>query len=123
MAYKPTGKPRGRPKGLARWIHVERAREALEAQAVTAVKLLGEAAKVAAKRGNHAPSAYILEHIAVMNEEGKEIRPIASGIDRQQAADTGSKGLTVNVGWITPTPAPSDLPVIDVRALPESTDK
>lgn len=123
MPRKPTGRPPGRPKGVTAWTKVERARELLAQSAVSAVQNLKTAAKVAAKKGNHAPSAYILEHIAVMSDEGKEVRPLASGIDRQ-SIDSGPRMPVINIGWIGSAPQPTTAlePVIDVKALPETTD-
>jgi len=123
MPYKPTGKPRGRPKGTKVgpvFARVQRARAALQAHAEDYVRLHKQAATVAARKGNSQPTQWALEHIAIV-ENGKEIRPIGSGVDRQQL-DSGSKGPTINIGWIAAPGATQSLPdanVIDVLALPE----
>jgi hypothetical protein len=118
MAYRPTGKPRGRPPGQPAFARVVKAREKLAQQADEAIDILKTAAKVAAAKGQHGPVAWMLEHMSAVDTDGKEVRPIASGIDRQ-AVESGPKGLTVNVGWIardTPALAP-----IEVKTLPGET--
>ncbi len=116
---------RNRPIGST----VQRAREALQAHAAEAAKLVVEAARVSAKRGNYTAAAWLLEHTSETTADGKEIRPIAAGIDRQQV-EGGQRGLTVNVGWVG---APGALqadngPIIDITpvaplALPTSDDE
>lgn len=122
MGRKPTGNPPGRPKGVPSWARVERAREALARKADEAVALVAQAAKVAAKKGNHAGAAWMLEHMVVKNAEGKDVRPIGSGVDRQ-VVESGSRAPTINIGWIQPGAPVASLPVIDVRALPAHEDE
>ncbi len=120
----PKNRKVGRPIGST----VLRAREALQAHAAEAAKLVVEAARVSAKRGNYTAAAWLLEHTSE-TVDGKEIRPIAPGIDRQQI-ESGSRGLTVNVGWVG---APGALqadngPIIEVSpietpALPPHNDE
>lgn len=121
MPYKRTGRPPGRPKNQPPWARIERAKKALADKAEAAVKILETAAKVAASKGNHAPVAWMLEHMSAVDSEGKEVRPISSGIDRQ-SIEGGSRGTTINVGWVSST-SPA-LPAVTVRELPpaESED-
>jgi hypothetical protein len=120
----PKSRKIGRPIGST----VLRAREALQAHAAEAAGLVVEAARVSAKRGNYTAAAWVLEHTSAI-VDGKEIRPIASGIDRQ-TVDTSNRALTVNVGWIgAPGGANSSTErIIDVApiaplALPEDSSE
>ena len=124
MGRQTTGKPRGRPPGLPAFARVARAREALANSAEEMVKLVKVAAKVAARKGNHAPAVWALEHIAAKDGEGKLVRPLESSVDRQ-VIDSGSRAPTINIGWIAApgsAQAPA-LPIIDVKALPPHTEE
>lgn len=111
----PVKKKRNRPISAG----VIRAREALQKHADTAARLMVQAAKVQAKRGGHTAAAWILEHTAAVDEQGKEIRPIAPGIDRQQL-ESGSRAPTINIGWIAPAPPRVEVTeVVEVKQLPE----
>lgn len=118
MPRKPTGRPPGRPKGMPAFARLVRTREALQKKADTYVKLHEKAAKVAASKGNSAPAEWALSHIAAVDEQGKEVRPIASGIDRQQI-EKGNGAPVINIGFLT-APAPqkqlgaANVQVIDV---------
>jgi hypothetical protein len=118
---KPTGRGRGRPPGVPVFARVERARDALAKKAELAVELVAQAATVAAKRGNHTGAAWMLEHIVAKNADGKEIRPIGGGVDRQQI-EAGSRAPTINIGWVVGAPDRPALPVVDVKALPVHED-
>jgi hypothetical protein len=86
------------------------------------VKLVEKAAKVAAEKGNHAPATWMLEHMSATDEQGKEIRPIAPGIDRQQI-EAGSKAPTINIGWIAPSaPRVEVTEVVEVKQLPDGDE-
>ncbi len=102
------------------YARVTRAREALAAKAEAAVELMHHAATIAADKGNHAPTAWMLEHMSATDPKGNEVRPIASGIDRQALQD-GPRGPTINIGWVTAAPQPA-LPTVTVKALPESSE-
>lgn len=115
----------GRPPGRPAFFRVQQARERLQQASTLAVKELKTAMKVAAKKGNHAPAAWILEHSAAIDDQGKEVRPIAPSIDRQQI-ERGN-GVSVNIGFITAPTAPKlstqapspHLPAVEVLPLPE----
>lgn len=113
------GKP-GRPKGLPSFHRVQAAKEILANSAATLARDVLRASKVAAKRGNHAPAVWALEHIAALDSAGKEVRPVASGIDRQ-VVDGGSRMPVINIGWVVKTDTPA-LPTVEVLALPDSSD-
>ena len=120
MARKPTGRPPGRPPGYPAFSRVARAREALRQSAGEYVKLHKTAAKIAASKGNSAPAEWALEHISEI-EDGKEIRPIASGIDRQ-TIEAGSRAPTINIGWVIGPDTPqAQLPpaphVLDIKPI------
>ena len=95
---------------------VVRAREALQKEAESAVKLVKKAAAVAAKKGNHAPAAWMLEHTVAVNDEGKEIRPISSGIDRQQI-EKGNGAPVINIGFLQAPNAPKQLEAVGVQVI------
>lgn len=114
----PAKPKRGRPPGRPSFERVERAREALQKHAETAAKLVVDAAKVAAKKGNHAPAAWVLEHVSAVNAEGKEIRPIASGIDRQQIEKGG--GIQILLGSAYSQPPIATREVSELPQLPET---
>ena len=61
------------------------------------VDLHFKAAARAAEKGIADPAQWALSHIAVLDEQGQEIRPIASSIDRQ-AAETSSSGTKIFIG-------------------------
>lgn len=109
----PVKRKRNRPLSA----NVERARQALLKHAETAAELVVEAAKVQAKRGGHTAAAWILEHTAEVDSQGKEIRPIAAGIDRQ-AVDSGNRLPTINIGFITPTAPALQISSEPIPALP-----
>ena len=115
----PKNRKVGRPIGAT----VERARAALQSRALEYVELHAQAAAIAAKRGNSNPAQWALQHIAAVDDRGKEIRPIGADIDRT-VIEGGNRAPTINIGWIS---APGSLPeptagIVDVTplALPES---
>jgi len=119
--FYPKNRKIGRPIGAT----VQRAREVLQQHAARAAELVLEAAEVGAKRGNYNAAAWMLEHTS-QTIDGKEIRPIASGIDRQ-AIDSGNRAPTINIGWIGAPGGilePTNDRIIDVSplALPEPID-
>jgi hypothetical protein len=104
---------------------VQRAREALQAKAEMYVELHAKAAQKAAQRGNSNPAQWALEHISALDSDGKEIRVVSSGVDRQ-VIEGGNRAPTINIGWIgSPGGAKSSTErIIDVSplALPEPID-
>jgi hypothetical protein len=116
MPYKPTGRPTGRPKNRPSWHRVQAAKALLQQHAEDYVRIHKTAAVNAAKRGNSTPAEWALGHISAVDESGKDVRPIASGIDRQEVSQ-GSRGPTINIGWVQPASLPVS-PIIDVKALP-----
>jgi hypothetical protein len=104
---------------------VERARAILQSKAEHYVALHAKAAEVAARRGNSNPAQWALEHISALDADGKEIRVVSSGVDRQ-VIDVGSRAPTINIGWVG-SPGALQEPterIIDVSplALPEPVD-
>jgi hypothetical protein len=112
---------RGRPKGLPSFFRVSRAKELLASRAEQLAKDVLKASKVASARGNHMPAVWALEHISVVDEAGKELRPIAPGIDRQQV-EAGSRAPTINIGWVIAPGPQQALPVAPQQALPAVLD-
>ena len=72
---------------------VDLARKKMAERAEQYVDLHLKATRNAAERGNADPAQWALSHIAVLNEQGQEIRPIAGSVDRQapEASSTGTK--------------------------------
>jgi hypothetical protein len=96
---------------------VQQAREILQANAHQFAKHLLTASKVSAKKGFHGPAEFALSHLSATDESGKEIRPLASGIDKQ-VEQKGSGAPIINIGFLTAPNAPKALlpeaQVIDV---------
>lgn len=120
-------RPVGKPPGRTAFQSVMKAREILAQSAVMAARLVGKAAKVAASRGDSSPAEFLLKHTSAQDDKGKMVRPISTSVDKLEDAG-GSRGPTINVGWIVgpsrPASEPSSaLPTIDVQALPEPSDR
>ena len=60
---------------------------------------------MAAAKGDDGPAFRILQHIAVKDAEGIEIRPLAPSIDRQQI-ERGSSAPIINIGFLQPRVEP-----------------
>jgi hypothetical protein len=68
-----------------RWLKVERARSYLEGKTQLAAKMLIKAMKVQAARGDTDAARWLLEHAATVDPQGREVRPVAIGVDRPAA--------------------------------------
>src|SRR5687768_7608078 len=99
MPRKPTGRPPGRPPGTPAFVRVSRAREARAKEAEFYVRNHKTAAQIAAKNGNSAPSEWALTHIAAVDDQGKEHRIVAPGVDRQQI-EAGNRAPVINIGFL-----------------------
>lgn len=113
-------KKAGRPKGIISPLfgRVERAREAMVAQAEEYVRLHIKGARIAAAKGNTAASEWALSHIAEMNAQGAEQRPIAASADRQTIESGGSKvQIMIGAGWGPQVPG-ALIPSVHVNSVP-----
>jgi hypothetical protein len=72
--------PTGNPRKHVRWQKVERARDYLQRNADKIAKALVEKAVA----GDAQTGRWLMAHIAAMDNEGRELRPVATGIDRPQ---------------------------------------
>jgi hypothetical protein len=123
----PTGNP-GKPK--PRWKKVEEARNLLISKSKQIAQDLVTASEVAAKKGDSRPAEFILTHITTTDDQGKEVRPLASSIDKQIEGHRSS-GPTIQIGVllpgmnmptgvrvinVTPTPSPSESPTVERKA-------
>src|SRR3954468_20690737 len=70
----------GNPRQHLRWRKVERARDYLQRNADKIAKALVQKAIA----GDVQTARWLLAHVAVLDENGRELRPIAAGIDRPQ---------------------------------------
>jgi hypothetical protein len=110
-------RPVGRPVGSKAFQSVMRAKELMAESSTLAVRLIKKAAAVAAAKGDSAPAEFLLKHTSAQDEKGKQIRPVATSVDKLEG-DSGSRMPTINIGWIAaPAPVPA-FPIIDVKALP-----
>lgn len=107
----------GRPKGLPSFSRVDKARDLLASKAEKIVKDLMVASEVASKKGDSRPAEFILTHITVTDDQGKEHRPLSSSIDKQ-LAESGPSGPTIQIGFLLPgMQMPSNVKVIDVTPV------
>lgn len=110
---------RGRPAGQPPGHRILQAQAEMQKRTKEAVDLVMKAARKAAEKGQSGPAEFVLTHAAGMHE-GKEIRPIAASIDKQQIDQRGS-GVQILIGsaWGSPQPA---IAVREVPQLPEAID-
>lgn len=76
-----------------RWQKVDRAREYLAGKSLAITRA---AVDHAVNKGDMETARWLLAHTATINPEGKEVRPLASSIDRQ--APELAQGINVRVG-------------------------
>jgi hypothetical protein len=115
-------RPPGRPVGTRAFQSVMRAKEILAQSAPLAARLLKTAAKNAAAKGDSAPAEFLLKHVSALDEKGKTIRPIDTSVDKIEG-EGGSRAPTINIGWIASAAPALPSTVIDVKALPEHSDR
>lgn len=102
---------------------VQQARDKFNEKVDVYIELHEKAAQRASQRGDSRPAEWALSHIGELTEDGREIRPISSSIDKQ-AIESGSRAPQISIGFLIKSDlgsAPAEVKVIEqpieVKAL------